>query len=138
MGTWKKSAAALSATLALGLSGVAMVGCGDTSDEQARADEGRKQSSTQGASGAPAAQRLETYLEDHAKQLPRGHAKGGLTISFVEVSDGDLKIWTFLNSDIQGEEAKAAKVCRVAKQSGVPGAKHAVVVDGGGVELQRC
>ena len=118
--------------------GVALVACGDNSDEQARADERQKQTSTQGAPGAAAAQRLETYLEGHAKQLPRGHAKGGLTISFVQVSNGDLKIWTFLNSDIQAEEAKAAKVRRVAKQSGVPEAKRAVVVDGGGVELQRC
>lgn len=134
MGKWKKGAAAL----ALGLTGVALVACGDNSDKQARADEGQKQTSTQGAPGAAAAQRLEKYLEDHAKQLPRGHAKGGLTISFVEVSNGEMKIWTFLNSDIQSEEAKAAKVCRVAKGSGVPEAKRAVVVDGGGVELQRC
>ena len=135
---WRGKTGAPSVALAIGLAGVALVACGDNSDELARADEGQKQTSTQGASGAPAAQRLETYLEDHAKQLPRGHAKGGLTISFVEVSDGDLKIWTFLNSDIQAEEAKAAKVCRVAKRSGVPEAKRAVVVDGGGVELQRC
>lgn len=32
----------------------------------------------------------------------------------------------------------ARKVCRVAKKSGVPEAKGAVVVDGGGVELQHC
>ena len=49
-----------------------------------------------------------------------------------------MKVWTFLNSDLAKEEAKAAKVCRVAKESGVLEAKGAVVVDGGGVELQRC
>ena len=72
MGKWTKGAAAL----ALGLAGVALVACGDNSDEQARADEGHKQTSAQGAPDAAASQRLETYLEDHAKQLPRGHAKG--------------------------------------------------------------
>ena len=54
------------------------------------------------------------------------------------MSNGELKVWTFLNSDIQGEGAKAAEVRRVAKESGVPEAKGAVVVDDGGVELQRC
>ena len=136
----KNGTGALSAALAIGLAGVALVACGDDSDEQARADEGQQQASSQGAPAAAVAQRLEAYLKNNAKQLPSGHAKGGQVISFVEVSNGELKIWTFLNSDIAGgtEEAKAAKVCRVAKESGVPEAKGAVVVDGGGVELQRC
>jgi hypothetical protein len=117
---------------------VALVACGDASDEQAPADEGQQQASSQGAPDAAAAQRLERYLKNNAKQLPAGNAKRGQVIDFVEVSNGELKVWAFLNSDIHGEEAKAAKVCRVVKESGVPEANGAVVVDGGGVELQRC
>jgi hypothetical protein len=128
----------VAAALAVGLAGLALSACGDGGGAQAGADDGRARTSSRGAADAAAARRLETYLENNAKQLPRGHAKGGLLLSFVEVSDGDMKIWTFLNSDIQAEEAKAATVCRVAKQSGVPEADGAVVVDGGGVELQRC
>jgi hypothetical protein len=138
MRKWKTGTGALSGSLAIGLAGVALVACGDDSDEQARTDEGQQQTSSQGAPDAAAAQRLKTYLKNNAKQLPAGHAKGGQVISFVEVSNGELKIWTFLNSEIAGEEAKAAKVCRVAKESGVPEAKGAVVVDGGGAELHRC
>ena len=58
---------------------------------------------SQGAPDAAAAHRLETYLEDNAKQLPRGHVKDGMVISFVEVSNGELKVWTMLNSDIPGK-----------------------------------
>jgi hypothetical protein len=134
MRNWKTGAGALLASLAIGLAGVALVACGDDSEpgvDQAKA-------ATQEAPDARTAERLETYLKNNAKQLPAGHAKGGMVISFVEVSNGELKVWTFLNSDLAEEEAKAAKVCRVAKESGVPEAKGAVVVDGGGVELQRC
>ena len=125
---------------AAAVAGLALVACGDDADEEASAAAGQQQTSSQGAPDAAAAQRVETYLKDNAKRLPAGQAKGGQVISFVEVSNGELKIWTFLNSDIGGgtEEAKAGKVCRVAKKSGVPGAKDAVVVDGGGVELQHC
>jgi len=139
MSKWKTGTGALLASLAIGLAGVGLVACGDD-DEQAPADEGQQQTSSQGAPDAAAAQRLETYLKDKEKQLPAGQSKGGKVISFVEVSNGELKIWTFLNSDIAGgtEEAKAAKICRVAKKSAVPEAKGAVVVDGGGVKMQRC
>ena len=117
---------------------LALAACGDGGEEQASADEAQQQTSTQGAPDAAAAQRLEAYLKNNAKQLPAGQAKGGQVISFVEVSDGELKIWTFLNSDLANEEAKAAKICLVAKESGVAVVKGAVVVDGGGVELARC
>ena len=135
MRKWTTGAGALLASLAIGLAGVALVACGDDSDEPG-ADQAK--AATQEAPDAGTAKRLETYLKNSAKQLPAGHAKGGMVISFVEVSNGELKVWTFLNSDLAGEESKAAKVCRVAKESGVPEAKGAVVVDGGGVELQRC
>jgi hypothetical protein len=137
MRKWQIGTGALSASLAIGLAGVALVACGDDGDKQSGVAQA-KPSTTQEAPDAGTAKRLETYLKSNAKQLPRGHAKDGMVISFVEVSNGELKVWTMLNSDIQGEEAKAAKVCRVAKESGVPEAKGAVVVDGGGVELQRC
>jgi hypothetical protein len=136
MRKWKAGTGALSAAFA----GLALVSCGDDRDEQPRGDEGQQQQQTpsQRAPDAAAAERLETYLKNHAKQLPAGNAKGGQVISFVEASNGELKIWAFLNADVQDEEVKAAKVCRVAKESGVPEAQDAVVVDGGGVELQRC
>ena len=137
MRKWQTGTGALSASLAIGLAGVALVACGDDGDEQSGVAP-PKPSTMQEAPDAGTAERLETYLKKNAKQLPSGHAKDGTVISFVEVSNGELKVWTMLNSDVQGEEVKAAKVCRVAKESGVPEAKGAVVVDGGGVELQRC
>ena len=85
-----------------------------------------------------AAQRLEAYLKQNTKHLKAGHTATGDVISFVEATNGELKIWTFLNADIPSETATAGKVCRVAQASGVPEANGALVVDGGDVELQRC
>ena len=118
--------------------GLALVACGDDGDEQSRTDEGRQQAASQGAPDTAAVQRLETYLKKNTKHLKAGHTATGDVISFVEATNGELKIWTFLNADLPSEEATAGKVCRVAQASGVAEANRALVVDGGDVELQRC
>ncbi len=118
--------------------GLALVACGDGGDEQARTDEARQQAASQEAPDPAAAKRLETYLKKNTKQLKARHTATGEVVSFVEASNGELKIWTFLNADLPSEKATAGKVCRVAKASGMPEANGALVVDGGDVELQRC
>jgi hypothetical protein len=118
--------------------GLALVACGDDGDEQSRADEAPQQAASQGPPDTAAAQHLETYLKKNTKHLRARHTATGEVISFVEASNGELKIWTFLNADLPSEEATAGKVCRVAKASRVPEANGALVVDGGDVELQRC
>jgi hypothetical protein len=117
---------------------LALVACGDDGDEQSRTDEERRQVASQGAPDTAAAQRLEADLKENTKQLTARHTATGEVISFVEASNGELKVWTFLNADIATERATAPKVCRAAIASGVPEANGALVVDGGGVELQRC
>jgi hypothetical protein len=47
MRKWKTGTGALSAGFAIGLAGIALVACGDDSDEQARADQGQQQTSSQ-------------------------------------------------------------------------------------------
>ena len=98
MRKWQTCTGALSASLAIGLAAVALVACGDDGDEQSGVDQA-KPSTTQEAPDAGTAERLETYLKNNAKQLPRGHAKDGMVISFVEVSNGELKVWTMLNQE---------------------------------------
>jgi hypothetical protein len=46
---------ALSAAFAIGLAGIALVACGDDSDEEARADQGQQQTSSQRVPDAAAA-----------------------------------------------------------------------------------
>jgi hypothetical protein len=113
-----------------------LAGCGDD-DEDAGGDRATQPAGKE-APDTAAAQRLETYLKKNTKHLKAGHTATGEVISFVEASNGELKIWTFLNAELPTEEATASKVCRVAKASGVPEANGALVVDGGDVELQRC
>jgi hypothetical protein len=123
---------------AVAAAALALVACGDDGDEQSRPDEERQQVASQGAPDTAAAQRLETYLKKNTKQLKARHTATGEVISFVEASNGELKIWTFLNAEIPTERATAPKVCQVAMASGVPEANGALVVDGGDVELERC
>jgi len=103
--------------LASAAAGLALVACGDDGDEQSRTGEGRRQAASQGAPDTAAAQRLETYLKKNTKRLKAGHTATGEVISFVEASNGKLKIWTFLNAEIPSEKATAGKVSRVAKAS---------------------
>ena len=119
MRKWKTGAGALLASLAIGLAGVALVACGDDSDEQSGVDEA-KASETQEAPDAGTAERLETYLKNNAKQLPAGHAKGGMVISFVEVSNGELKVWTFLNSDLARKRRKPPRSAGWRRNQGCP------------------
>jgi hypothetical protein len=104
------------------------VGCGDDDDEDSDSA-GTATTDTQATTDSQAAQDLESYLKDSpAKQ----------SISYVEEVDGELKIWTRLNAAAVTDDNAGRQVCKLAAESGVPGAESAVVVDAGAEEFPPC
>jgi hypothetical protein len=118
---------------------LAMPGCGGDEDQAATTQRATPRSTpTQDARLASAAEELDTYLRARTKNL-RGYGyKRGQVISLVEPVDGRLKVFTFLNRDVHANRKPAQKVCDLIKQSGVPEAKGALLVDLGDALWQRC
>jgi hypothetical protein len=119
--------------------GLAVPGCGDDEDKAATTQRATPQSTpTQDTRLASAAKELDTYLRAHTKNLKASGEKRGQIVSLVEPVDGRLKVWTFVNRDVQANREVAQRVCDLIEQSGVPEAKGALLVDLGDAMWQRC
>ena len=115
------------------VAGVVLAGCGGEDDEG-----GAEQ---QNGDIARAAQRLETYLKKNTKHISGEAQERGERrpmISSVQPAGGKLKIFSGLNADVTADDEPAREICSVARESGVPQAKGASVVDAGDVALARC